>query len=271
VADSKKVFSRNERGMKRLENAALSFLAQRDPARRPPLDARELVLGGPCPPDPRELDRHPWYSLLEPLPVANEHEAVELRAERLHRALERAEVEVLDAGLRLVPAGELNRSFRETENKAATVWELLLDVVRGLWERHGSEGLRVVVDRQGGRWHYGPLLGRGFPDAAVRLVTEAPGYSEFDLRETGDARARSMRIAFAERGESASFAVALGSCLAKYGRELAMRAFNAYFGGMDPELAPTAGYRNDGHRWVRDAGDVLRRAGIDHEILVRRR
>ncbi len=267
VADSKRVFSRNARGLKRLENTALAFLAQRDEGRRPPLDARQLVLGNPHAPDTRELDRHPWYTRLESLPVAGEGGGVELKAERLHRALARAEVEVADLGVRLAPAGELNASFRRTENKATSVWDILLDVLRGLWDRHGATGLRVVVDRQGGRWHYGPLLGRGFPDAAVRLVTEAPGYSEFHL--TGSER--SMRIAFAERGEDQSFAVSLASCLAKYARELSMRAFNAYFHELAPGLVPTAGYRKDGHRWVRDAQSALRRAGIDGELLVRRR
>ncbi len=275
VADSKQVFTRNERGLKRLENTALAFLAQLDPARRPPADARELILGARAPgavqsalaPTEQELDRHPWYTRLPALPLCSERGSVELKAERLARALARADVDLRAFGVRLVPAGELNASFRETENKAATVWHLLHGILRGLWDRHAAPSMRAVVDRQGGRWHYGPLLGRGFPDASVRLVTEAPGFSEFHLAGAG----RAMRIAFAERAEEQSFAVALASCLAKYAREVAMRAFNTYFAEIAPGVAPTAGYRTDGHRWMQAAGPFLRRARIDPELLQRRR
>lgn len=267
VADSKRVFARNERGLRRLEDTALAFLAQLAADRRPPADGRELVLGSPLAPEPAELERHPWYARLEPLPLASEGGRLELRSERLARALERADVRLAGLGVRVVPAGELNASFRATGNKAATVWELLHGVLRHLWERHAAEGLRVVVDRQGGRWHYGPLLGRGFPDAAVRLVTEAEDFSEFRV----DGAPRSMRIAFAERAEDQSFSVALASCVAKYAREVVMRAFNAYFRDLDPALAPTAGYRTDGNRWIRDAAPAVQRASLADGVLVRER
>ena len=35
-----------------------------------------------------------------------------------------------------------------------------------------------------------------------------------------------------------------------------MRAFNDYFEALSPGLAPTAGYRGDGHRWVEEARAV---------------
>jgi hypothetical protein len=273
VADSKKVYSRNERGLKRLENTVLAFLAQTDPAGRFPDNARSLMLDGALAPDRALFDEHPWNAHLESLPVAGEGGALELKAERLRRALARAEVDVLSLGVRVVPAGELNASFAETNNKSATVWYRLEEILHHLWDAYGAAGLRVVVDRQGGRWHYGPLLGKGFPDASVRLVTEAPGFSEFELlgRASGAAHGRRMRLAFAERAEDESFAVALASCAAKYTRELAMRAFNAYFEALQPGLAPTAGYRQDGHRWLADARGALAVAAVPHRLLERTR
>ena len=63
----------------------------------------------------------------------------------------------------------------------------------------------------------------------------------------------------------------LRSCIAKYARETCMAAFNDYFATLDPELKPTAGYRNDGWRWLEDAAPMLERARIDRSVLVRER
>jgi hypothetical protein len=273
VADSKRVHTRNDRGRKRLENAVLAFLAQLDAERRVPASAREVLFGGALAPRAETVRDHPWYERLPSLPTTGEAGALELRAERLHRALQRAEIELVDLGVRVVPAGELNRSFRTTGNKSATVWKLLHRVLRHLWDEHAGGGLRAVVDRQGGRWKYGPLLGRAFQDASVRLVTQSPGYSEFQLvgRESSEAGGRRLRLAFAEKAEDRSFAVALASCLAKYARELAMTAFNDYFETLQPGLRPTAGYVQDGRRWVAEAQRALADSGLAREVVERAR
>ena len=44
---------------------------------------------------------------------------------------------------------------------------------------------------------------------------------------------------------------------AKYVRELVMGRFNRYWNNLMPELKPTAGYREDGARWLRDAGPIV--------------
>jgi hypothetical protein len=47
--------------------------------------------------------------------------------------------------------------------------------------------------------------------------------------------------------------------LAKYVRELAMARFNRHWCSRLPDLKPTAGYRGDGWRWLRDASPVITR------------
>jgi ribonuclease HII len=178
------------------------------------------------------------------------------------------EVELLDAGVRVVPEAELNRSFARTCNKSVTVWQVTEPILRRVWERFGAQGVHMVADRQGGRFHYHPLLEAAFPEATVELVRERPSLSEYTLSGRGR-DPRRMRLAFAERAERRSFAVALGSCIAKYARETCMAAFNAYFAGFDPDLKPTAGYRNDGWRWLEDASEIVAR--IDRKMLVRER
>jgi ribonuclease HII len=272
VADSKRVFSRNARGAKRLEHTALGFLALLDPQRRPLADGDAL-----CWDSPRELsvsraeiNAHPWYAALKTaLPRHHERGALELSIERLWRVMQREQVTLLDAGVRVIPERALNASFVRTNNKSLSVWQELAPVLRRLYEQYAADGLRLSVDRQGGRSHYRSLLVELFPTAEVRALREREQLSAYTVTERDGARR--MRILFAERGEQHSFAIALGSCLAKYAREICMDAFNASFAAHDPTLRPTAGYTTDGRRWLSDAASAMQAAGVTPEALMRTR
>lgn len=272
VADSKVVFKRTPRCEKRLEATALGFLALRDPARRPHTTVARYLWENPSDLalDSTTIARHPWYRDAQTrLPRSWDPSALELRVETLHRAMKRASVELLDLGVRVVPEAELNRSFRETDNKSRTHWHQSRPIFRRIWERYAEHGLELVIDRHGGRMHYGSILARDFQDASVELVDESPESSRYTLTERRGPR--SMRITFAEKAEKLSFAVALASCLAKYARETAMGAFNEYFGARQPGLVPTAGYTTDGRRWLADARELVTREQIDATTLVRTR
>ncbi len=273
VADSKRVFTRNPRGRARLERTALGFLSLLDEKRKPPRDALTLLTRSPAGlgPDDDELARHPWYAHLErDLPCEVSIGQLELAVEPLHRAMKRHRVELLDAGARAVPVSRLNRSYAVTGSKGQTLWDEVTPILRRLWEQHADGGLRLVVDRHGGRFRYGDLLAQAFPGADVSAQREGPSLAEYRVADPLGG-SRRMSIAFAERAEERSFAVALASCLAKYVREISMRAFNAYFLELQPDLKPTAGYRNDGWRWMEDAAPALARAGLARDVLLRER
>ncbi|MCZ6597157.1 MAG: hypothetical protein O7B99_05945 [Planctomycetota bacterium] len=270
VADSKKVFTRNGRGRRRLEATVLATLAQLRQDLRPPQDPRELLFG-PLRPRRELIDDHPWYEHLpKHLPRFVEARRVELDASLLERHMSRTGCKLLDAGVRIVPAGELNDSYDLTENKSLSVWSKSLEVLRHTWRTYGANSPWVVLDRQGSRSRYGSLLARGLRSASVRLVREDVGLSEYELEERGGGERR-MRLVIVERAEEIAFAVALASCLAKYARELVMEGFNAYFAGLQPGLRPTAGYRTDANRWLSDAKPALRRAQLPQRVLVRAR
>ncbi|HVS17423.1 MAG TPA: hypothetical protein VMT18_02400, partial [Planctomycetota bacterium] len=144
VADSKRVFTRNERGAARLEATALGFLSLLDARRRPPASAADLAWRSPSElaPDATTLARHPWYARLDAaLPAHWDLGALELRVEKLARAMRAAGVELVDAGVRVLPEGDLNRSFERTNNKSLTHWECSSAVLLRLWELHAAEGL----------------------------------------------------------------------------------------------------------------------------------
>lgn len=270
VADSKKVYARNPRGRRRLETTVLGFLDQRPGGAPRSGPALLRCAAESMRPRAAVVAQHPWYAELpERLPYWVDAGRLELRAEALRRELARRELELVEAGVRLIPAGELNRSYRRTHNKGATVWTRVGSILKHLWQEYGPEGVHVIVDRQGGRFLYGRPLAATLPEARLRVGRESPDHSEYRL-EAPDG-SRRMRVTFAEKAEDRAFTVALASCIAKYTRELAMEAFNAYFIARQPGLAPTAGYTTDGRRWVRDAEATLVAEGIDPQLLIRQR
>jgi len=58
---------------------------------------------------------------------------------------------------------------------------------------------------------------------------------------------------------------------AKYHRELAMQALNAYWKEKIPGLRPTAGYPVDAKRFKADIADMQKKLGIDDRDLWRNR
>lgn len=268
VADSKLLFRRNPRGARRLETTVLAFLTLLERTGRMPIEPGRLLFG-PLAPDPALVRAHPWYERMPPLPRHSEPATIELCAALLERALERSGAALLDAGVRVVPAGELNASYAETGNKSLTVWAKVLEVLRRLWRDHRGAHVRSTVDMLGGRRRYGALLARALPEASVRVVEEREGRSAYLLEERGGEG--TMELEFRVKADRDSFPVALASCIAKYARELEMGAFNAYFADLEPRLRPTAGYRGDGARWLADARAAIERSGLARDLLVRAR
>ena len=74
-----------------------------------------------------------------------------------------------------------------------------------------------------------------------------------------------------QAGESRHLLVALASLISKYVRELLMESFNAYWSREVPGLRPTAGYYQDGLRFLKDIQPHLKRLGLTREGLVRQR
>ncbi|MFT5734644.1 MAG: hypothetical protein ACJA2W_001300 [Planctomycetota bacterium] len=248
VADSKKVFTRNPRGSRRLELTALAFL------RAAGMDVRTggaLLATAPAAvaPTAADLEGHPWYdSLPQSLPVHTDRAALDEHGQRLDRALTDSATSVAAAGAVVIPAGKLNASFAETGNKGTTLWAFHSEILLDLFERFGPEGLNMTVDRLGGRARYGALLSSLIPFSTVRVLSESRIESRY-LVETPDRR---MTIRFIQKGDTLSLPVALGSCLAKYARETVMDAFNEHFCAACPDVKPTAGYVTDARRWLSD-------------------
>jgi hypothetical protein len=263
------VFTRTPAGAQRLESTVLAFEALSATRAKPCDHTRAFLESTPAHLRATKLAEGPWYPHL-PARLSPEcgGDALDATVGGLTRCAEAVGVRVVALQVRAIPPCELNTSFTQTENKATTHWEACAPFLTLLWNEYAREGLELVVDRHGGRMYYGSLLEQTFPRARVRIVREEPEVSQYTLH---DDEGRAMRLAFAEKGETFSFAVALASCCAKYAREACMDAFNAYFATFQPDLRATAGYRNDAWRWLDDAEPAIRKSGLPRHVIVRGR
>ena len=63
--------------------------------------------------------------------------------------------------------------------------------------------------------------------------------------------------------------ISWGSILAKYLRELCLRAFNRYFVARVPGLRPTAGYPEDAKRFIAEVDAALGDGGLERAAWIR--
>lgn len=125
--------------------------------------------------------------------------------------------------------------------------------------------MQVIVDRQGGRTHYQRELQRMFPDASLSVIREDDTMSSYELKRSG----RVMRIHFCIKADSKYLTVALASMVSKYLREVMMESLNDHFQQRCEDLKPTAGYWQDGQRFMKDLTMRLPSEQLDTGKLVR--
>lgn len=285
VADSKLVRPRKD-GLRLLELAALSFVAQERIARgqAAPRSLGELVaaLGG----DMARYDGCPWYEGLATtkLPVHGWAGEIAGRAERIAKACADTGVAFAGAAAVALPEWEFNaclvpeadaRAESPTRFEAKARYESKAEVMQlqafapllqQMRARFAGELLDVVADKHGGRDRYAPLLERIFPGASVRPLVESARSSQYRL-ETSQGP---ISIRFEPESDQRHFSVALASMICKYLRELFMDRLNAFFRDrVSAELKPTAGYPGDAERFIRSIEGSLPKLGIDRGRLVR--
>ncbi len=264
VADSKEIKLANSVTTKHplihLERGVLCFL--RVMGSRVANDAALFAeLGARC--DSRE-----WYGG-EPkgLPVGQTAGEVAIGAARLAGALETAGVVCRGLHCEIVPESTFNETVRRTGSKGDANLLGIGEHIRRVLDRAagGTDEVRIVCDRLGGRTTYQRVLEEILPGRRVETLEESANRSRYLISDP--APGRRVIIQFMVEGESAHLPVALASMIAKYVRELAMMRFNRYWCARIPELRPTAGYRGDAWRWLRDASPLLSQA--ERSALVR--
>lgn len=260
ITDSKVLYRRAE-GVKALERTALVM------CRVAGVEAgsfREL-LTSLAPDALTALDVHPWYRGFDlRLPVENDAEALALRAAVASRLLEQAGVRLRGVHSEVLPEAGFNELVHRTRNKATVSLGLVLRLADRV-ARDAPARLRVCIDRQGGRQRYRAILHDAFDPQELRILAETERLSSYVLHR----RRGPQQMDFIVDGEQAELPIALASIVSKYVRELCMRAFNAYWAARVDGLLPTAGYYQDGLRFLRDIEPARLREAVDRSMLVR--
>jgi hypothetical protein len=261
VGDSKKIHT-GPRKLERIERTALATIGWvygRVPATVAELLALVTVDAFELPEDRRA----PWWAMLdERVPISSSREAIELAAARLTTAAKRAGITQLWYAADLVGAARVNRelaaeSTREGGSKNTWATHAVLRLAQLTVDHlHASEvpALTIWCDKAGGRQAYrGPLLRAFASSGEVEQLLEQRDCSHYRMNLHG----RRVELGFVMGGDCLDPRISWGSILAKYLRELVLRALNRYFVERIPELRPTAGYPEDAARFIQNVEAAL--------------
>ena len=162
---------------------------------------------------------------------------------------------------RLVYPCEFNALCGELGTKGAALSHATLALVRqvidSLPAADCSTPIVILLDKHGGRSRYAALVQHHFPECWIDVIAEARAESRYVWEHGGRRVEAAFRVACEE-----FLPTALASMTAKYQRELAMRAFNAFWTSRVPGLRPTAGYPSDSGRFRKAISGVQAELGI---------
>jgi ribonuclease HII len=284
VGDSKKIHA-GARKLERIERTALATVAWMNGGQVPASVAEllELVAVGDF---EHEADRRaPWWSMLdEALPIVGERAAIEAAARRLAECAAGAGVEPLWYRADVVGAARVNRELaaehaREgTKNTWAT--HVVLRLAKLAIDELDAPLCAVWCDKAGGRNAYIEPLRRVFPELPAEpeepsLFAPGAGLERvLERRESSHYRLhfdrRRIELGFVMGGDRLDPRISWASILAKYLRELVLRAFNRYFAARLPQLRATAGYPQDAKRFIAEVEAGLgRELGFGREAWIR--
>jgi ribonuclease HII len=220
------------------------------------LDARNVL----------ELADSPWFSQsFENWSLQFDVSDIATAAAALTQNLNDSKMQLLGLWSRPMQTGQFNRMIDAVKNKATVLFSIVGELIDLVWRRFSGENLQIIVDRMGGRCHYQQQLQRLFPDLHLKILKETPTLSSYQL---GDSRG-GLKIHFLAKGDDRHLPVALASMTSKYVRELFMEMMNHFFLQRHPSLAPTAGYYEDGMRFLADLEKLAPPTPVWRNLLIR--
>jgi ribonuclease HII len=208
----------------------------------------------------------PWYSGEVNLPLSGEEGEHRIAAAILQRSLDAAGIEICQLSCEVIHPHQINTASLSRERKSDLNLGAALRLAERIRAAHPQDHPRVVIDRQGGRSSYREHLALAWPEAQISVLGETGRISRYRV-ESSDGI---LTISFEAESEQNHLPVALASMIAKLVRELHMIRLNRFFATQIPELKPTAGYVQDGRRFMQEVEGLVRSMKLDESRLVRR-
>lgn len=260
IADSKRLYKPGGT-LANLERAVFTALSAREV--RP--DRWRTIWPALCANMEDKIDATQWYADYdEPAPLDCVPDDIAATLARFCANCQDKSVEFLGLRAAAVCPNEFNRRVRQLGSKGSLLTETTLRLAAAMIEQHPGEQTFVLCDKHGGRNRYAAALQHVWPESWITVLYEGRAESAYRLNVEGG----EVEFRFSVGGES-QLSSALASMTAKYLRELAMRAFNAFWKRHVPKLRPTAGYPVDARRFKDDISAAQQKLNIADDILWR--
>ncbi len=281
IADSKKLHKPGK--IITLEETVLSVLSSVHMFDKASFNVSEFLNLVCAEGDIARLSEQSWFKILtHSLPDEASIDLCQHRGHRLSQYYENTGIKLEKLRIQVVSAHLFNRLIDKYQNKSLAHWAVVSSLIREAITDYSET--TIVVDKQGGRDFYKPLLEDFLGDIHVKPVSEGKIIGQkqkSDSKKEQEERKMSNyvvtrgkckhKIAFVSQAEGYSLPVALASCAAKYTREILMQVFNKYFQSKFSKIKPTKGYYTDGMRFLHDLTDFGFEVEKYREFLIRKR
>lgn len=262
ITDSKKAYNRSV-GISHLERTVLTALRYLGKEPTTPNELIEKL----CPDCLARLGDYPWYKDTQSNLLSFGAADRTIAAGVLADDFASNGIDLKDIKSCCLDVAYYNKLVGAVKNKASVLFTATSQLIQAAYNDFAGKNLHIIIDRQGGRMRYRKNLQRMFPDMNLSIVRESPVVSSYDLRTNSGV----MRVHFVVSADQQYFPVSLASMVSKYLREVLIGCINRYFAGFIPHIKPTAGYWEDGLRFIEDLKANLPHIGFSQDQLVRSR
>ncbi|MEO8497121.1 MAG: hypothetical protein ABI614_18775, partial [Planctomycetota bacterium] len=260
IADSKQLYNPGS-GLRNLERGVFAALSTHEANVERWRDAWQVL----APAADEQLNNSPWYVDYDtPLPIDLDGERRSADRVAFSEGLRAANVSLEQVRATALFPERFNELVGRYDSKGAVLSLATLELVRDALARHDDSHVLIQCDKHGGRNRYLAVLQTVFPDERINIISEGRASSVYHWVTPS----RQIEIRFVAKGES-FLPAALASMTSKYLRELAMKAFNAFWQQQLPDLKPTAGYPLDAKRFKAEIEAVRKKLGIHDRTLWR--
>ena len=260
ITDSKKAYNKTS-GIRNLERTVLTALKCLGAE---PTTLSELLYML-CPESLERLSDYPWYKDVRDDSLSADPADRAIASMVFSKDLTSNGIELKELKSCCLDVAYYNKMVMTVRNKASVLFTATSQLIQAAFNRFGNEDLHIVIDRQGGRMHYRNNLQRMFPEMSLRIVRESPAISSYKLQTQGGG----MCVHFIVGADDKYLPVSLASMVSKYLREVLIGCINRYFTGFGPNIKPTAGYWEDGLRFIEDLKANLPHIRFDQNQLIR--
>lgn len=247
VTDSKKAYSKSK-GIRNLQRTAMALLKCLGHEPKTIHDIFNLL----SPSCRARLDDYPWYSMLDQADLSANHAEASIAASVFEDDLAQNRIKLLDVRSYCLDVAYYNKMIDSTKNKARVLFSTVAMLIQEVIDNCPGSDFQIIVDRQGGRIKYRRYLQTMFPDMELRILCQSQSASSYELK----GKDKRVKLHFVVRADDRFFPVCLASMVSKYLRELLVANINRYFVKYLPELKPTAGYWQDGQRFIKEIKNI---------------